>query len=82
MSKAVIKLTNGFYNQGNGYMMTGTLLNGIVEKGDFLIVNSDMKIPIIDVAFDKDSNSIIITLQKEMQDGIGNNWRGNKFEID
>jgi hypothetical protein len=62
--------------------MTGTLLSGSIEKGDRLIVNSDVKIPIVEVEFLKDSNSIRVTLQKEMQQGIGTNWRGNEFKIE
>lgn len=81
-SKALIKLTNGFYNGGNGLLMTGTLLNGAVKNGDQLIINPSIKIPIVAVElWGGDLRSIRITLQKEMENEIGTNWRGNIFDV-
>ncbi len=53
---SIVRITNGFHNHGGvGLLLTGTLEKGDVENGDFLVLDKDSKIPIIDVEFDKET---------------------------
>ena len=53
---SIVRITNGFHSHvGASLLLTGTLEKGEIESGDFLVLDKDTKIPIIDVECDKET---------------------------
>jgi len=81
-----VEINNGFYNHGQvGFLLTGILLSGIVEKNDVLILNDNDRIPIIDVEFDKQTFPGTTHIRLMVSRDYNIKWYelyGKEYEID
>jgi hypothetical protein len=82
-----IKITNGFPNiNGKGNLLTGDLLESTIMISDKLIIEAEIKIPIIEVEILPAISSrklISITIPRDYDDAsIWHTLYGKEFEIE